>query len=44
MIDDKHKKGLRAELLAQAYFLEKGFRVFSALGGLGPIDFILNLL
>ena len=40
MIDDKHKKGLRAELLAQAYFLEKGFRVFSALGGLGPIDFI----
>jgi len=40
VIDDKHKKGLRAELLAQAYFIEKGFRVFAAVGGIGPIDFI----
>ena len=37
---DETKKGLRAELLAQAYFIEKGFRVFAAVGGLGPIDFI----
>ena len=35
-----HRKGIRAELIAQEYFLEKGYLVFSALRGIGPIDFI----
>ena len=39
-LDIKHSKGLRAELLAQEYFVKKGYKVFRALHGIGPIDFI----
>ena len=39
-LDAKHVKGIRAELLAQEYFINKGYKVFRALHGVGPIDFI----
>ncbi len=39
-LNEKHIKGLRAELLAQEYFVKKGYKVFRALHGIGPIDFI----
>ena len=37
---EKHKKGIQAELLAQEYFIKKNYKVFPALHGIGPIDFI----
>ena len=37
---EKHKKGIRAEALAKEYFVNKDFLVFSAEGGVGPIDII----
>ena len=39
-LNEKHIKGIRAELLAQEYFVDKGYKVFRALHGVGPIDFI----
>ena len=39
-LNEKHIKGIRAELLAQEYFVNKGYKVFRALHGVGPIDFI----
>ena len=38
--DIKQIKGMRAELLAHEYFINKGYKVFPALHGEGPIDFI----
>ncbi|MDB2683469.1 hypothetical protein N9Y58_01180 [Alphaproteobacteria bacterium] len=38
---DRHKKGLQAELIAQEYFIKENYRVFPALHGIGPIDFIV---
>jgi hypothetical protein len=38
--DIKQIKGMRAELLAHEYFINKGYKVFPALLGEGPIDFI----
>ena len=37
---EKHKKGIRAEALAKEYFVNKDCLVFSAEGGIGPIDII----
>ena len=39
-LNEKHAKGIRAELIAQEYFVNKGYKVFRALHGIGPIDFI----
>jgi len=39
-LHEKHKKGIRAEALAKEYFVNKDFLVFSAEGGVGPIDII----
>ena len=40
ILDIKHKKGVRAEALAKEYFVENDYLVFSAEGGIGPIDLI----
>ena len=37
---DKHRKGIRAELIAHEYFVNKNYRVFPALHNNGPIDFV----
>jgi len=37
---EKHRKGIRAELIAHEYFIKKNYKVFPALHGIGPIDFI----
>ena len=37
---DRHRKGLQAELLAHEYFIKNKYKVFPALHGIGPIDFI----
>jgi hypothetical protein len=38
---EKHRKGIRAELIAHEYFIKKNYKVFPALHGIGPIDFIV---
>ena len=40
ILDIKQKKGVRAEALAKEYFVENDYLVFSAEGGVGPIDLI----
>mgnify|MGYP003110925996 FL=1 len=36
--DKKHIKGDRAELIAQEFFIEKGFYVFNNISQHGPVD------
>ena len=38
---EKHKKGIRAELIAHEYFIKKNYKVFPALHSMGPIDLIV---
>ena len=38
MRDKKHIKGDRAELIAQEFFIEKGFFVFNNVSAQGPVD------
>ena len=38
MRDSKHIKGDRAELIAQEFFIEKGFYVFNNISQHGPVD------
>ena len=40
MLNEKQTKGIRAEALAKEYFVENDYLVFSAEGGVGPIDLI----
>ena len=40
MLNEKALKGLKAELLAKHYLIKKGYIVFSAEGGIGPIDLV----
>ena len=40
MLNEKALKGLKAELLAKHYLIKKGYIIFSAEGGIGPIDLV----
>ena len=40
ILNEKQTKGIRAEALAKEYFVENDYLVFSAEGGIGPIDLI----
>ena len=40
ILNEKATKGLKAESLAMHYLIEKGYLVFQAVGGVGPIDLI----
>tara|TARA_R100000329_G_scaffold39112_1_gene36828 strand:- start:481 stop:846 length:366 start_codon:yes stop_codon:yes gene_type:complete len=37
----KHIKGDRAELIAQEFFIEKGFHVFNNISQHGPVDLVV---
>jgi len=39
--DSKHIKGDRAELIAQEFFIEKGFYVFNNISQHGPVDLMI---
>ena len=39
--DSKHIKGDRAELIAQEYFIRKGFYVFQNISQHGPVDMVV---
>ena len=38
---DKHIKGDRAELIAQEFFIKKGFYVFNNISQHGPVDMVV---
>ena len=38
---DKHIKGDRAELIAQEFFIKKGFYVFNNISQHGPVDMVI---
>ena len=38
---EKHRKGLESQLIAETYFVQKGYRTFTPSNGTGgPVDFI----
>ena len=39
--DNKHIKGDRAELIAQEFFIKKGFYVFNNISQHGPVDLMI---
>ena len=39
--DNKHIKGDRAELIAQEFFIKKGFYVFNNISQHGPVDIMI---
>tara|TARA_E500000331_G_scaffold70182_1_gene64941 strand:- start:111 stop:470 length:360 start_codon:yes stop_codon:yes gene_type:complete len=39
--DTKHIKGDRAELIAQEFFIKKGFYVFNNISQHGPVDMVI---
>ena len=39
--DSKHIKGDRAELIAQEFFIKKGFYVFNNISQHGPVDMVI---
>ena len=39
--DNKHIKGDRAELIAQEFFIKKGFYVFNNISQHGPVDMMI---
>ena len=39
--DNKHIKGDRAELIAQEFFIKKGFYVFNNISQHGPVDMVI---